>query len=51
MECLGKAAGKGERKVRRMIAEVIVDIAHSEVDKIFEYRAIISSNGKRRKFL
>lgn len=22
-----------------MIAEVIVDIAHSEVDKIFEYRA------------
>ncbi len=38
--CPGKAAGKGERKVRRMIAEVIVDIAHSEVDKIFEYRAI-----------
>ena len=23
-----------------MTAEVIVDIAHSEVDKIFEYRAI-----------
>ena len=23
-----------------MVAEVIVDIAHSEVDKIFEYRAI-----------
>ena len=23
-----------------MTAEVIVDIAHSEVDKIFEYRAV-----------
>ena len=31
---------RGKSKREGMTAEVIVDIAHSEVDKIFEYRSI-----------